>query len=212
MTKQALLIFTKNPVAGQVKTRLAATLGNAEALSIYKQLLLHTVSVTEYLPVDKFVFYSNHIQQEDVWNGKHYSKELQQGNDLGERMKNAFSSIFQKGYDKAVIIGTDCPGLNAGIIMNTFAYLNLHDIAIGPAEDGGYYLLGMKQLYPGLFKNIKWSTNSVLGETISKCTALQLDYSLLPVLNDIDEEKDLQEFKLQTEKLEKHVQHHHSNI
>ncbi len=192
-----MLIFTKNPEAGKVKTRLAATLGDDEALAIYRQLLSHTISVTEYLPVDKFVFYSNHIEQEDFWHSKHYYKEVQQGFDLGERMKNAFDVTFQNGYDKIVIIGTDCPDLNAGIIMNAFAYLNSHDVVIGPAEDGGYYLLGMKQLHSQLFENITWSTSIVLDETVTKCAALQLDYCLLPVLKDIDEEKDWQTFNLQ---------------
>ena len=196
MTKQALLIFTKNPEAGKVKTRLAATMGNDAALAIYHQLLLHTVSVTEYLLVEKFVFYSNFIEQEDVWNSKRYHKEVQQGADLGERMKNAFTSAFRKGYDKIVIIGTDCPDLNAGIIMNAFVYLQSHDVVIGPAEDGGYYLLGMKQLYSDLFENLQWSTIAVFNDTLKICDELELTYQLLPVLNDIDEEKDLQAFKL----------------
>jgi rSAM/selenodomain-associated transferase 1 len=197
MTKQALLIFTKNPEAGKVKTRLAATVGNETALAVYNQLLLHTVSVTEYLPVDKFVFYSNYIEQDDVWNTRHYLKEIQQGNDLGKKMNHAFSSIFQKGYDKIVIIGTDCPDLTAAIIMNAFAYLQSYDVVIGPAEDGGYYLLGMKELHHVILEDIKWSTNTVLHDTISKCEALQLNYYSLPVLKDIDEEKDLRAFKLQ---------------
>ncbi len=197
MTKQALLIFTKNPEAGKVKTRLAATVGDKEALAIYRQLLSHTISVTEYLPIDKFVFYSSHILQEDIWNNKHFFQQVQAGSDLGERMKNAFDVTFQNGYDKIVIIGTDCPDLNAAIIMNAFVYLNLHDVVIGPAEDGGYYLLGMKQLHSHLFENITWSTSIVLDETGTKCAALQLDYCLLPVLKDIDEEKDLQTFNLQ---------------
>ncbi|MGI8634460.1 MAG: TIGR04282 family arsenosugar biosynthesis glycosyltransferase [Segetibacter sp.] len=191
MTKEALLIFAKNPEAGKVKTRLAATVGNEVALSIYNQLLLHTVSATEYLPVVKFVFYSNHIAQGDVWSSKHYHKKAQQGDDLGEKMKNAFASIFQESYDKAVIIGTDCPDLNAAIIMNAFTYLRSYDVVIGPAEDGGYYLLGMKELHCKLFEDIQWSTSTVIHDTLSKCAALQLNYYLLPVLNDIDEEKDL---------------------
>jgi rSAM/selenodomain-associated transferase 1 len=195
MMKDALIIFTKNPEAGKVKTRLAATLGDEEALAIYRQLLSHTNSVTEYLPVDKFVFYSNHIEQKDFWDSKHYYKEVQQGFDLGERMQNAFDATFQDGYDKILIIGTDCPDLNAGIIMNAFAYLNSQDVVIGPAEDGGYYLLGMKQLYLELFEDINWSTNTVLHETQMKCTALQLNYCLLPVLKDIDEEKDIVHLK-----------------
>ncbi len=195
MMKQALIIFTKNPEAGKVKTRLAATMGNEAALAVYHQLLLHTVSVTEDLPVDKFVFYSNYIEQEDMWDNTLYFKEMQQGFDLGERMKYAFDVTFQNGYDKIIIIGTDCPDLNAGIIMNAFAYLKSHDAVIGPAEDGGYYLLGMKQLYSELFEDINWSTNTVLNETQMKCTALQLDYCLLPVLKDIDEEKDIVHLK-----------------
>jgi hypothetical protein len=197
MKKQALIIFAKNNVSGKVKTRLAATIGNNAALTVYKQLVEHTVSITSYLPVDKIVFYSNRLEQEDVWDTNHYYKQLQHGNDLGERMSHAFATSFQKGYDKVVIIGTDCPELNAEIIMNAFAYLNKHDVVIGPAEDGGYYLLGMKQLISELFENIRWSTNAVLDETTKKCADLKLNYYLLPMLKDIDEEKDLVHLKKQ---------------
>lgn len=195
MTKQALLIFTKNAEAGKVKTRLAATIGNEAALSIYMQLIAHTIAVTEALPVDKFVFYSGYIEREGAWSNKNYFKQLQQGNDLGERMSQAFAFAFQKGHNQIVIIGTDCPELNAEIIINAFALLNKHDVVIGPAEDGGYYLLGMKQHYSELFENMHWSTNTVFDETARKCAALQLAYCLLPVLKDIDEEKDLVHLK-----------------
>lgn len=106
-------------------------------------------------------------------------------------MDNAFATAFQMVYDRVVIIGTDCPELNAGIIMNAFAYLNNHDVVIGPAEDGGYYLLGMKRHYTLLFKNINWSTENVFDETITICKKNNINYSFLPVLHDIDEEKDL---------------------
>lgn len=195
MTKEALLIFTKNPVPGKVKTRLAATVGNVVAFSVYKQLVKHTSVITSGLPVDKFVFYSDEVVQEDVWNKKHYLKQLQQGNNLGERMNNAFVLTFKKGVNKVVVIGTDCPGLDAVIIMNAFTYLDKYNVVIGPAADGGYYLLGMKQHHPQLFENIPWSTDIVFEETISKCVASQLDYWLLPVLNDIDKEKDLVHLK-----------------
>ncbi len=191
MTKQALLIFTRNPEPGKVKTRLAATLGAAKAFTIYNQLLEHTISVTNYLPVDKIVFYSNQIVQEDNWNDKYYQKQVQLGSDLGARMSNAFGYAFQNGFDRTVIIGTDCPELNAGIIMNAFAYLNNHDVVIGPAADGGYYLLGMKQHYSQLFENIAWSTETVFDQTIAICKRNNVSYSQLPVLHDVDEEKDL---------------------
>src|SRR5205809_861444 len=121
MNKHALLIFAKNPEAGKVKTRLAASIGNDAALLIYLRLLDHTVSITEDLTVDKFVFYSNYIEEQDLWNSKLYSKQLQHAGDLGKRMENAFRYVFQKGYEKVIIIGTDCPDLNAEMIMNAFA-------------------------------------------------------------------------------------------
>lgn len=195
MRKEALIIFAKNAEIGQVKTRLATTIGNEAALAVYQQLLLHTSAATSQLPVDKFVFYSKYKEQEGVWNNKHFFKEVQEGNDLGERMKNAFAAILQKDYDKVVIIGTDCLDMNAEIITNAFTAMDSADVVIGPAEDGGYYLLGMKKLYPELFENMQWSTDLVLPETIRKCVDLQLKYSLLPVLNDIDEEKDLKGFQ-----------------
>lgn len=196
MKKEALLIFAKNPVAGKVKTRLAATIGSKEALCVYKQLLSHTVSVTEDLPFDKFVFYSNNIEQEDLWNSKHYFKELQHGDDLGERMRNAFASIFQKGYYKAVIIGTDCPALNETIIQDAFSKLNDVDIVIGPAYDGGYYLLGMNNCHSFLFESMHWSTANVFTETIRRCKSKGLLFLLLQTLQDVDEEKDLEALNL----------------
>ncbi len=205
--KEALVIFAKNAEAGKVKTRLAASIGEEAALSIYQQLLSHTASITNDLPVDKFVFYSSYIAQRDAWDDKHFVKQVQEGNDLGERMKNAFTAIFEKGYNKIVIIGTDCPELKADIILNAFTHLSSQDVVIGPAADGGYYLLGMKQPNSPLFENIRWSTNVVFDETIVKCEALKLHYFLLPVLKDIDREEDLQYFKS-----ENNVQHYHTDI
>jgi rSAM/selenodomain-associated transferase 1 len=199
MTKQALLIFTKNPEAGKVKTRLAATIGNDNALHVYERLVQHTIRVTNSLPVDKILFYSDFISDEDLWNSEHYLKQVQNGKHLGERMNNAFSSAFKNGYDRMVIIGTDCPQLNAEIIMNAFAYLNKYDVVIGPAEDGGYYLLGLRHPCLQIFEDIHWSTDTVFDETAKKCIGLQLSYVLLPVLNDIDDEMDLLTSKWQKE-------------
>jgi len=205
--KQALIIFAKNPIAGKVKTRLAATIGNENALSVYRQLLLHTAEIASQLAVDKYVFYSDHIQQEDVWDNQLFSKETQRGNDLGERMMQAFASLFDNGYNRIVIIGTDCPELSTEIIIDAFQLLEVYDFAIGPAHDGGYYLLGMKQFQASLFENINWSTHTVLAETRVKCEALQMDYTLLSTLRDIDREEDLKYFKNQY-----HDQHHHPDI
>lgn len=187
-----LIIFAKNIVHGNVKTRLAATIGNDKALEIYKDLTRHTQSITEHLPVDKIVFYSNYIEYVDSWDNG-YRKAKQQGCDLGERMKNAFDNVFREGYAKAVIIGTDCPSLTQDLIHDAFNKLNDFDIVIGPAVDGGYYLLGMKKLHPGLFANIQWSTDTVFNDTIAACR--HHSYCLLPLLRDIDKEEDLEYVK-----------------
>ena len=192
--KKALIIFIKNPVYGQVKTRLAATAGNVKALEIYKQLVQHTYSITHHLSVEKIIFYSNEIIEDDVWKDV-FKKQLQCGNDLGERMMQAFNYTFKNNYSNVVIIGTDCPELNEQMIENAFEKLNEHDVVLGPAADGGYYLLGMKNLHKHLFIDVEWSTNKVLQTTMERCMQHSLNYFLLDELHDVDEEKDLQYMK-----------------
>lgn len=191
MMKEALLIFAKNPEFGKVKTRLASTIGDAQALFIYEQLLKQTISVTKDLPVDKFIFYSDSVIEKDGWENTIYEKKIQDGKSLGSKMKNAFISSFTVGYEKIVIIGTDCFELGEKHILKAFEQLEKVDIVIGPAKDGGYYLLGMKKLYESIFENIDWSTDKVLKQTLSICGELNLSIFLLPELNDIDDEEDL---------------------
>ena len=119
----ALIIFVKNPVLGKVKTRLADALGEENALMIYQKLLQHTCLITTNIFADKYVFYSEYINHNDLWKNEVYKKELQYGNDLGERMKNAFEMLFQRGYKEVVIIGSDCYELTEEIIMNAFDQL-----------------------------------------------------------------------------------------
>lgn len=191
--KQALLIFAKNSVSGHVKTRIAATMGNEAALTVYQSLLSHTNEVTNYLPVDKTIFYSNAIEAQDLWDNRIYKKQIQSGSDLGSRMLHAFKHSFKEGNEAVAIIGTDCFEITSGIIMNAFAGLITHDIVIGPATDGGYYLLAMKQIHGELFKDIRWSTSEVLKNTLAICTHLSLSVYLLPQLSDVDTEADLKE-------------------
>ena len=108
------------------------------------------------------MFYSNEITRNDRWDDNLFMKQLQNGNNLGERMENAFYTVFKNGYKSVVIIGIDCPGLDGDRIMDAFAKLDLYDITIGPSEDGGYYLLGSKCLHSMLFEKINWSTCTVL--------------------------------------------------
>ena len=176
---------------GKVKTRIAQTLGEENALKIYKKLLIHTNVITENLPVDKYIFYSDYINKSDLWSANIYYKELQSGHNLGERMKKAFSLLFERKYAGIVIIGSDCHSLTSQLILSAFASLKLNDVVIGPAVDGGYYLLGMKHFFPQIFNGKKWSSDSVFNETIHQIKALNLRVSLLEILNDIDTEKDV---------------------
>ncbi len=192
--KEVLLIFAKNVQYGKVKTRLAATIGNQKALSVYRRLVAHTVSITSKLKIDKIVFYSDSIIDKDEWGNNIYQKKLQSGKDLGERMKNAFKSSFTAGYQKVIIIGTDCFELNEGLINMAFERLNDDDIVLGPAKDGGYYLLGMKKFHPSLFENIEWSSEKVLKQTLTSAMRLNLSVFLLPPLSDIDREADLKDY------------------
>ena len=186
--KTALIIFVKNLRYGQVKTRLAAKLGCDQAFEIYKMLLHHTCQVTLAIKADKFLFYAEKIENDD-WPGM-IERQVQRGDDLGNRMQNAFELLFSKSYEKVAIIGSDCLELTSSIIQRSFSELDATDVVIGPARDGGYYLLGLKKNSPLLFENMEWSTSRVLEKTIRTCNENNLAYSLLELLNDIDEPED----------------------
>ena len=189
MNKNALIIFVRNPILGKVKTRLAATIGNKKALEVYVHLLQHTKNITALTTATKFVFYADYINDNDVWNG--YEKRLQSGNDLGERMQHAFEDLFAAGYKSICIIGSDCYELTNEIIEEAFLKLQSVHVVIGPVSDGGYYLLGCNTFIPDFFSNKQWSTTTVFADTIADVTKLSLSVQQLPLLNDIDEEKDL---------------------
>jgi rSAM/selenodomain-associated transferase 1 len=191
--KQALIIFVRHPVLGKVKTRLAAALSAETALTIYKKLLKHTHEVSQEVKADKFIFYAEEVIEDDLWQHENYFKLQQENGDLGRRMKVAFEQVFAKGYDRVCIIGSDCYELSADIIKYAFRSLDEYDIAVGPAKDGGYYLLGMKQIYPEVFKNKNWSTNTVLKETIESIRNLNLRFIKLAMLTDVDEACDIPE-------------------
>lgn len=191
----ALIIFARNPVLGKVKTRLASTLGNEKALSVYQSLLTHTAVITSKLNCHKYVFYADGISKQDIWDDSIFLKTEQQGNDLGERMQQAFTSLFEKGYKKVLIIGTDCFELTETIIEMAFGSLDHYNAVIGPSADGGYYLLGMSGHYPFLFTDKSWSTDSVCRATIADLSAHHIPYYTLPVLHDIDTEADWKQYQ-----------------
>lgn len=186
-----LLIFYRNPESGKVKTRLAATIGNEKALSVYLKLAEHTKKITESLRADKLVFYSHTIEKRDQWPDEIYQKAKQSSEDLGERMLNAFKYGFDRGYKHICIIGTDCLELNHAIVETAFSALEQQDVVLGPAKDGGYYLLGMKTLHSDFFSNKNWSTQTVMHDTLLDALHLKSSVHLLPLLSDVDVEEDL---------------------
>jgi rSAM/selenodomain-associated transferase 1 len=188
--KELLIIFVKNAVLGKVKTRLAASIGAEKALEIYQLLLKRTYEVTVTLPMAKAIYYSDYIS-EDLFPQPYYEKYIQPDGDLGERMQQAFTQAFAAGFERVCIIGSDCYELTEAIIQQAFNKLKQNDVVIGPAEDGGYYLLGMKILSPELFTNKKWSTDSVMQDTLNTIKDAGQSIALLPQLTDVDEEKDL---------------------
>ena len=190
-SKNLLLIFTRNPEFGKVKTRLARDIGHQAALDIYKFLLAHTAKICTPLDTEKAVYYSEEIPNNDLWNAAVFQKKKQIGEDLGERMQNAFAEGFNLGYSKIIIIGSDLYDIETKDLEQAFKVLNNHEIVIGPAEDGGYYLLGMKQLYPKLFKNKNWGTATVLQDTINELK--KSNYKLLEKRNDVDLYSDIKD-------------------
>lgn len=188
-----LLIFTRNPELGKCKTRLAATVGDKAALEVYKFLLEHTVSITREVDVQKLVYYSESVWENDIWDNHIYQKRLQKGTDLGARMLSAFQDGFDSGFEKIIIIGSDMYDLSQGNLEEAFLKLNDHEYVIGPAEDGGYYLLGMKTLKKELFLNKSWGTETVLQNTLEDLEKEQV--CLLPVKNDIDLYEDIKDIE-----------------
>lgn len=191
MSNEALIIFIKNPVLGKVKTRLAVDVGEEKALEIYKVLLNHLRELSNTLEMDKFLYYSDYIDKDDEWSAQKYRKHLQAGGGLGKRMEKAFSEVFQKGYKKVVLIGSDIYGLKSTVIIRSFRSLDVSDVVIGPAEDGGYYLIGMKQLIKSPFTLDSWSHPGVLNDTKGKLDEEHYTIELLEQLRDIDTKSDL---------------------
>lgn len=186
-----LMIFIRNVQIGKVKTRLAKSIGDENALKIYIHLLNHTAEISAEVRAHKAVFYSEYIEEADEFMVPVFHKYLQNGNDLGDKMANAFIKGFSRGFNQIVIIGSDCFDLTTGIINDAFNALDTNEVVIGPAKDGGYYLLGMNAYNQEFFDNKEWSTNNVMIDTLLDCQKKALTYQLLPVLNDIDEIADL---------------------
>lgn len=187
-----LLIFTRNPELGKVKSRLAKGVGEESALAIYKILLQHTQEVVRWVDCTRRVGYSVEVREEDLWDNSQFEKFKQEGEDLGMRMLQAFQKAFADGYKKVLIVGSDLFDLRRKHIEQAFAALDTHDAVIGPAQDGGYYLLGMNTLTKAVFYNKEWGGHTVFEQTIADLSDIKV-YQL-ETLNDIDLAEDLEPY------------------
>lgn len=191
-----LLVFVREPEAGRVKTRLAAAIGDAAALRVYRRLAEHTLRAARALTAEG-VEVRVHYAPADAgaavraWLGSGPAYLPQAEGDLGVRMGDAFARAFAAGAERVVIVGSDLPELSAPLLRRAFELLDGTAAVIGPARDGGYYLLGLRRMVGGIFDGIEWSTPGVLAATLQRLRAAGVDPAMLPALADVDTVDDL---------------------
>ena len=193
---EQVIIFARAPRLGEVKTRLAAEVGDAEALEIYRRLLgtlfanlrqLRGVEVA-FAPADGARDFAELLPAG-------WSLKAQNEGTLDMRLIAAFEAAFQSGAGKVAIIGSDCPSVKGGHIRQAFAALGKADVVFGPATDGGYWLVGLKSPQPELFRDISWSTSEVLAQSLGRAKGLGLKIDLLEILSDVDTKADWERFQ-----------------
>lgn len=197
-----LLLFVKSPIKGQVKTRLAAETSGDFAVELYKYFVEDTISLAENLDVHLELCFcpANTKSTFSEWLGEQYCYTPQIGDNLGERLKNAFGKVFEEGFSNVVAIGSDSPDLPVNYLSESFEALAEYDTVIGPANDGGYYLIGFskEEFIPEAFDNISWSTDSVFEQTVSILKQHDRKMHLLPLWHDVDTIEDLKSLLLRT--------------
>ncbi len=203
MTFDRLIIFTRYPEAGKAKTRLIPALGAEGAAALHRQMADHTLQQVQTFQLQCSIDMDMDVEVEvrfaggnqslmQHWLGTDLTYIMQGEGDLGDRMGRSFQSAFNAGAERALIIGTDCPDLDAPVLKQAFCELQQHDLVLGPASDGGYYLIGLRCWIPPLFVDIQWSTATVLARTLAIAQELHRSVGLLPVLSDVDYPADLE--------------------
>lgn len=197
MVKQRLIVFTRYPEPGKTKTRLIPVLGAQGAATLQRQMTEYVISQVRKLqnlhPISIEVRFAGGEQQlMQDWLGESLQYVTQGTGDLGYRLQTALGDCFRNKIESVAIIGSDCPQLKAELIFQTFELLNQnYDLVLGPALDGGYYLIGLRRLIPELFIDIDWGTEQVLPQTVDIAKQLNLEIAYLPTLADIDRPEDL---------------------
>ena len=188
MNKELVIVFVKNIKLGKVKTRLAKTIGNQGAFEVYSELVKVTEKATKNLAADVRIYFSDAVI-ETKWQDDY--KTVQEGHDLGSRMKNAFKKGFDDGYQRIVLIGSDLPDITEKHINKGLRELKETEVVFGPAEDGGYYLIGLSKSHLFIFDDKPWSQSNLLKETLSELESKNIKFATLVTLNDIDTFEDL---------------------
>ncbi|MEM6754530.1 MAG: TIGR04282 family arsenosugar biosynthesis glycosyltransferase [Cyanobacteria bacterium P01_C01_bin.38] len=196
IAKKHLIIFTRYPQPGKTKTRLIPALGVEGAANLQRQMTEYTVAKVKKFQSSAAIsfeirFAGGNLQLMQNWLGTELNYQLQGEGDLGKRMQNSFLSAFDKGAQEVVIIGIDCPGVNAQVLAEAFEKIQNCDLLLGPAVDGGYYLIGLKRAIAELFINIDWGTAKVLQQTVDIAQQLNLSVAYLQTLADVDRPEDL---------------------
>ena len=187
-----LIIFARNLKLGMVKTRLAKSIGDEKALEIYTYLLNHTQKLSMGIQADRAVFFSDYIEKTQAFDAPHNIQKVQAStSDLGERMYQAMAWGLEQGYQNVVLIGSDCYELSQADLQEAFVALESHEFVIGPAADGGYYLIGTSHLNKAVFEHKEWGSPRVFEATIRDFDAYQCSYHLLAKRKDIDFLEDL---------------------
>ena len=193
-----ILLFVKAPLRGQVKSRLAAVLGQDAALELYRNFVLDILASIEKSGVPCIICYHPPDSGEIVmnWLGGRLQCLPQEGRDLGERMERAFRRAFSEGASRAVLVGSDIPDLPPKLLNDALASLLENGAVIGPAKDGGYYLIGFRSetFLPDIFLGIAWSTDTVFSRTLQIFERAHHKVSLLPPWRDVDTIDDLKDF------------------
>jgi len=189
MDSEKLIIFLKAPRIGTVKTRLAKSIGEQRACDAYRTMVESVLkSLNSLANVDLWFAPDDGEDEIKAWLRESWRAFPQGGGDLGERLKRGFEKTFGEGSQRVVIIGSDCPEIRAEDIRAAWQKLKDHDLVVGPATDGGYWLIGLRTPQPKLFENISWSSEQVLAETLQRAKALGLRIQLLRILSDVDTE------------------------
>ena len=192
---ETLIIFSRYPQPGTTKTRMIPALGAEGAARLQRKMTEHTLNTAKEL-LDRDITIEIHFAGGDIelmrqWLGKNIEYVPQVAGDLGGKMRSAFDRAFGSGKQRVVTIGIDCPDIDSTILNNAFNSLKTHDLTLGSAEDGGYYLIGLDRAVPQLFKNINWGTERVLEQTKNIAEKLDLQIHYLPTLSDVDRPEDL---------------------